>query len=352
MSLRLMELVLPSDEGESLPRWLEGSIVDLWRSPLEDGRSQIKILVEPEHTEEVLDKLDQRFRHHSDFRVIVLTVDIALPKPVKEETEEANDQRKGSREVSRQELLGKMQRATRVTSTYITMVLLSVVVAAIGLIYDNIAVLIAAMIIAPLLGANMALALATTTGDGQLARNAVKVNLTGVSISLVLALILGKVLDVVDPQILLCSSETLARTKVHVADFALALASGAAGTMAFTTGVSGTLIGVMVAVALMPPLLVVGMMLGAGELRLAIGAALLLSINLICLNLAAVVTFLLQGVRPTSWWKAKQASRATWRAVFIWAMLAVALVIVVVLISYRDGFAVFQVATPALCEQR
>lgn len=349
MALRLMELVLPADEGESLPRWLEGAIVDLWQSPLDDGRNQIKILVEPEHTEEVLDKLDQRFRHLTEFRVIVLTVDIALPKPVKEDKDEAVDQRKGSREVSRQELLGKMQRATRVTSTYITMLLLSVVVAAIGLIYDNIAVLIAAMIIAPLLGANMALALATTTGDGQLARNAVKVNLTGFSISLVLAVLLGWVLQQVDPQLLLCSKETLARTRVHVADFALALASGAAGTMAFTTGVSGTLIGVMVAVALMPPLLVVGMMLGAGEVRLAIGAALLLSVNLICLNLAAVVTFLAQGVRPTSWWKAKQTSRATWQAVFIWAMLAVALVIVVVLISYRGGFALSQINMPTQC---
>lgn len=345
MSLRLMELVLPDDEGKSLPRWLEGDIVDLWQSPLRDGGNQIKILVEPQSTEKVLDKLDQRFRHLSDFRVIVLTVDVALPKPANvEDANEDVDQRRGGREVSRQELLGKMERATRVTPTYIVMIVLSVVVAAIGLLYDNIAVLIAAMIIAPLLGANMALALATTTGDGALARNAVKVNATGVSISLVLAVLLGWILQQFGAEELLQSKETVARTRVHVSDFALALASGAAGTMAFTSGVSGTLIGVMVAVALMPPLLVVGMMLGAGNLCASTGAALLLSVNLICVNLAAVVTFLAQGVRPTSWWKAKQASRATWRAVFIWAMLAVLLLVMVwISLSRRpDCFALLQ----------
>jgi len=347
MALRLLELVLPDGEGDSLARWLEDDIVDLWRTPVRDDRCQIKLMVEPENTEAVLDKLEQRFQHIEDFRVMVFTADVALPRPKKviDETKDSADTRRGSREVSRHELLGKMQRATRVTSTYITMVVLSVVVAAIGLIYDNIAVLIAAMIIAPLLGANMALALATTTGDGALARNAVKVNLTGVSIALTLAIALGWILARFDSQSgadadgLLYSKEILARTRVHVADFALALASGAAGTMAFTSGVSGTLIGVMVAVALMPPLLVVGMMFGAGEIGLAFGAALLLLVNLICLNLAAVATFLIQGVRPTSWWKAKKASQATWWAMGIWALLAALLVVVVLVVRHRGGFA-------------
>jgi len=344
MALRLLELVLPDGEGDSLARWLEDDIVDLWRTPVRDDRCQIKLMVEPENTEAVLDKLEQRFQHIEDFRVMVFTADVALPRPKKvvDDAKESADARRGSREVSRHELLGKMQRATRVTSTYVTMVVLSVVVAAIGLICDNIAVLIAAMIIAPLLGANMALALATTTGDGALARNA---NLTGVSISLTLAIALGWILSrfdspsAADAEGLLYSREILARTRVHVADFALALASGAAGTMAFTSGVPGTLIGVMVAVALMPPLLVVGMMFGAGEIGLAFGAALLLLVNLICLNLAAVATFLIQGVRPTSWWKAKKASRATWWAMGIWALLAGLLVVVVLVVRHRGGFA-------------
>ncbi|GEM_PF-860880 len=75
-------------------------------------------------------------------------------------------------------------------------------------------------------------------------------------------------------------------------DIAIALASGSAGVLAFTTRASSILIGVMVAVALLPPLVAFGLLLGAGHELLAFGALLLLFVNIICINLAGVVTFL------------------------------------------------------------
>jgi uncharacterized membrane protein len=54
----------------------------------------------------------------------------------------------------------------------------------------------------------------------------------------------------------------------------------------------------MVAVALLPPLVTLRLLLGSGNWRLAEGAALLFLINITCINLAGVVTFLAQGVRP------------------------------------------------------
>lgn len=332
MALRLLELVLPKGEGETLEEWLEDDIADVWRGELADGRSEVKLLVEPENTEAVLDRLEQRFGHLKEFRVMLMRVDLALPKAPEKPKEEVRESTR-TRTVSRQELRGAMVRDTKVTSTYMTMVVLSVVVASVGLIYDNVAVLIAAMIIAPLLGANMALALATTTGDGDLAREAIKVNATGVAIALTLAVLLGYFL----PAHLLESAEITSRTRVQLSDFALALAAGAAGTLAFTSGVSGTLIGVMVAVALMPPLIVVGMMLGAGDISRATGALMLLGTNLICLNLAGVLTFLAQGVRPRQWWEANRARKATRWALCLWAVLFIALALLVLLISQRQG---------------
>jgi len=336
MAYRMMELTLPDGTGDSLDDVLVDDVADIWRAKLEDGRVEVKLLVTPAKTEAVLDKLENRYGHMDDFRVVLMSVDMALPKSLADDSQAEDQEVQASRTVSRQELLGKMARDTRVSSTYIIMVVLSVVVASIGLIYDNVAVLIAAMIIAPLLGANMALALATTTGDGQLAANAIRVNGTGVGIGLGLSILLGMLL----PGELLQSVEINSRTMVRFADFPLALAAGAAGTLAFTTGVSGTLIGVMVAVALMPPLIVVGMMVGEGDWTRAGGALLLLATNLICLNLAAVLTFWLQGVRPRKWWEASRAKKAMRWALGFWIALLVALIVVVLIAVYDQGLGI------------
>ena len=87
----------------------------------------------------------------------------------------------------------------------------------------------------------------------------------------------------------------------------------------------------MVAVALLPPTVVFGLTLGAGEGSLAYGAGMLLATNLICVNLAGVVTFVLQGVRPLTWWEADRAKRSTRVALAIWVTLLAALVVLIVL---------------------
>jgi len=67
----------------------------------------------------------------------------------------------------------------------------------------------------------------------------------------------------------------MSRTDVGLDSVALALASGAAAVLSLTTGVSSTLVGVMVAVALLPPTLAVGILLGDGRWELAAGAMLM-----------------------------------------------------------------------------
>ncbi len=116
-------------------------------------------------------------------------------------------------------------------------------------------------------------------------------------------------------------------TQVGFGDILVALAAGSAGTLAFTRGLAGAVIGVMVAVALMPPLVVCGMLLGAGHFAPALGAFFLLAVNLVCVNLAGVGIFLLQGVRRRSWWAAERAKKATWKAVVVWAVLLAVLIL-------------------------
>ena len=105
--------------------------------------------------------------------------------------------------------------------------------------------------------------------------------------------------------------------------------------LAFTSGASISLIGVMVAVALMPPLIAFGLLLGSGNPAEALGALLLLIANLICVNLAGVTTFLVQGIRPRKWWEASKAKRATRIAITLWSLL-LAVLIAVVLFSRQN----------------
>jgi len=129
--------------------------------------------------------------------------------------------------------------------------------------------------------------LATTLGDLPMAKSALKTIFAGISIATVLSVALGFLLPV-DPSL----HEISSRTSVGLMGIVLALASGAAGTLSFTSAATSVLIGVAVAVALMPPLVVFGLLLGAGYYSLAFGALILFLANLISVNLAGVATFL------------------------------------------------------------
>jgi uncharacterized hydrophobic protein (TIGR00341 family) len=206
------------------------------------------------------------------------------------------------------------------------MVALSTVVAAVGLTRGDIAIVIGAMVIAPLLGPNVALSLAATLGDPDLARRSLKAIGVGVGTAAVLSMLLGTLLEV-DPS----GPEIAARTRAEIGDIALALAAGAAGSLAFTSGVSGVVVGVMVAVALLPPLVVAGLLAGAGHGTAASGALILLLTNVTCVNLAAVGTFLVQKVRPRTWWEADRAKKATRLAVATWIILLAILLALILL---------------------
>ncbi len=125
----------------------------------------------------------------------------------------------------------------------------------------------------------------------------------------------------------------VSRTRVGFGDVAVAIAAGSAGTLAYTTGLPTAIIGVMVAVALLPPLVATGLLAGSGYGSLAVGALVLLVTNVTCVNLAGVVTFLAQRVRPRTWWEAERARKATRFAVASWVTMLAVLAVVIYLFN-------------------
>lgn len=322
MALRIIEISLPDDDCARLADQLDEMDV-LWhiRQQLGEGQSHIRILSKAERTQPILDLIQEDFVSTEKIRCIVMPVEASLPaEEIDEEKEKEKKKTIGKAHISREELLLDVEDGAKLNRVFLAMVLLSAVVAAIGVLKASTAVVIGAMVIAPLLGPNVALSLAANLADRKLALSAVKVLAFGIGLSLAVALIIGLLIDV-DPS----SPEIASRTTVDIFDLVLALASGAAGVLAYTSGVSSVLVGVMVAVALLPPLVTAGMLIGAGQFQPGLAAALLFLTNMICINLAGVVVFRIQGIGPLSWWEEANAKKASHYSIL--ALLALVLLL-------------------------
>ena len=328
MALRLIEMVLQEKDGDDVRALLKDcKVLEHRQIRLANEEILVRILLDAEQSETVLDLLEKRYTNWEqpggDFagRGDIATRPGEAGTGAAATSEQSPPEEKPPQRIGREELYEDIKHGARLSRVYMSMVALSTVVAAIGLNHNSVAVIIGAMVIAPLLGPNVALSLGITLGDLSLLREGLLTALAGVAAALVLSVIIGVLLNV-DPTL----SEMASRTRVGLGDVVVALASGSAGALAFTTGISATLIGVMVAVALLPPLATSGLLLGGGHPTLAIGAFSLFLVNLICVNLAGVTTFVLQGIKPTSWWEKDRAVKATRIAIALSVVLLSVLV--------------------------
>lgn len=266
----------------------------------EDGMRQMRMLVSDDQLQTVLDNLQNVLGAQPSARTVVLAVEASLPKPEEEKRPQTS-----AAIAAREALYENVEKSSRLDQNFVVLVILSTVVAAIGLIENNVAVVVGAMVIAPLLGPNLALSLGTALGDVPLMRKSVQTLFAGLLLATFLAVLTGVLWPAT-----LSSPELMARTEVGLDSVALALASGAAAALSLTTGLSSVLVGVMVAVALLPPAATLGIMLGQGNVNLAIGAGLLLAVNIVCVNLASKVVFFVKGISPRTWLEKEKAKRA------------------------------------------
>ncbi len=323
MSQRLIEIVLPEGRGDDVAELLlEQNFEHYWRNTIDDNQARIRIVLESSEVETVFDILEPYLENLPGATAFLLHIEASIPRvtpvdvePVEHEGEDEENSNKPGR-ISRHELYDDIAANTLINTTYLTMVILSAVIAAIGLVRNDMAIIIGAMVLAPLLIPNVAFALANTLGDTKLAAKGAKTAGLGFLLACIIGIVLGAVFTV-DP----ATPSIVSRTQLHWSDLVLALASGAAGVLAFTSGGQLSLIGVMVAVALMPPLVTAGLLFGSGMFQLGTKALELALANVICVNLAGIVTFSLQGIRPGTWWEKSKASRAKKKALFIWIIL-------------------------------
>jgi len=332
MEQRLIEIILPEGKGDDIPELLnEQTLAGFWRDSVGEYQARIRILLNRSEVEPVLDILEPYLEELPDAAALLLIVEASIPRKrfaqAKSEDnviDEEEDENQASDRLSRHELYSDIASNVGISSTYLLMVVLSAIIAAIGLLRNDMAIIIGAMVLAPLLIPNVALALASTLGDTELAVKALKAAATGFFLALATGVLIGFV-TTIGPE----TPAIIARTKLDWGDLILAFASGAAGVLAFTSGGHLSLIGVMVAVALMPPLVTAGLLFGNNLTALGLKALELAFANVICINLAGIVTFSLQGIRPATWWEKSKAGKAKQSALVAWVVLLALLALIV-----------------------
>jgi len=307
MSLRLIQVTLPAERKKSMINLADRyDAIDIWwESKSEDGTRTVNILVDRQNQQDVLDSVQLQLNDCDDWRAILLPVEASLPK-IEKDTETKNKKFKWRKSLTREELFQEVSSGADGDTLFYLMVILSTIVAAIGLAQDNLAFVIAAMVIAPLLAPNLALAFGSALGEKKLIINALKTSMGGILMAIIPCIALGYLFE-----INMKSEQLMDRTIVDFAAIAVAMASGAAAVLSMTNGVSSALVGVMVSVALLPPAAAVGLFLGNEEIGYALDSLLLLTTNMVCIGISSQTVLAFMGIRPRTFLEKRKADQST-----------------------------------------
>jgi len=198
------------------------------------------------------------------------------------------------RREERVSLVDRVQSSAAWNFDFLALMVLSTTMAAIGLIQNSAAVVIGAMLVAPLMTPLLGMGLALVQGNRVLARLSFRSVLSGLGVALLVGLVVG----ISTPALEEPTREMLARGGPGLLDLAVAFAAGLAAAYASSRpGLIAALPGVAIAAALVPPIATSGLALSLGDFPLAIGALLLFVINMVTIVLASMVSLWLVGIR-------------------------------------------------------
>jgi uncharacterized hydrophobic protein (TIGR00341 family) len=326
VSERLVQVVVRRDHVRAVTNCLSGIPDQHWfLLPTEDEDRQVIVAaLHKVDTQSVLDRISDALQGKTGWQLHTLRTEASLPEIRDEAEEERVTQRENA--LAREEIYADIRQGTALTLDYLVLTALATVVAAIGLSQGQTAVVIGAMVIAPLLGPILAFAFATTIGTVPLMLVALRALGAGLAVSVLAALAIGLAMrGALDPV-----AEAYAEP-ISLFTLALPLASGAAAALMLAGGQKGALVGVMVAAALLPPLSAFGLLLGAAHWPEGGRALATVLVNIAAINFSAQLVFRLKGIRPRPW-QSEHRETSLWVSLSASAAI-VALVAVAIFVS-------------------
>jgi uncharacterized hydrophobic protein (TIGR00341 family) len=318
---RYMQLAVHRDLAEDAASALSDLDPEDWsRAPgIEDGETEfIHLVIHSSRRQEVMDALADRLGATSGkWRLSVMATEAVLPAPEDEEEQEALERQEQT--ATRDEIFTHVRKGAHLTRDVLLLTALANFVAALGMNRGDVAVVIGAMVIAPLLGPILAFAFGTALGNRDLLLMSARSLGAGLAVATLAGVALGLSIEVhVDSRLLQFDAP------LGLATTALPLAAGAAAALAIASSNTTPLVGVAVAAALLPPLAGFGLLIGAGQTILAVKALVMVLANIIAITLAAQLVFLWKGIRPRTFLSDSHENSVRWM-VGIWAALAIAM---------------------------
>jgi len=227
-------------------------------------------------------------------------------------------------------LVESTERYTRLSKDVLTMALFATMIALAGLFLDNVAIVIGAMLLSPLLGPINAFAVNANLGRiKKLARSqgAVLLLLTAIILlAAAITFVASQFLDVSES-----TTQIVIRNHATLTDILIALILGLAAGLALFVGFPEILVGVAIAVAIVPPAAVSGIGLALSNTHLFLGALVLTLIYLFGLQLGSTLMLRIRGVQPRRYYQQTEARKHAAYSILILALLLIILSLIVVL---------------------
>ncbi|WP_254762289.1 TIGR00341 family protein [Natrinema marinum] len=302
--MRLVQLTVPTGKRETILGTLDDRGIDYVLTDEDSSREYTAVVYFPlpdAAVEPVLDEL-QDVGVDEDAYTVVVDAETVVSRRFQALREEYENGDVESERISRHELRAEAEELTPTFPVYAVMTIISAIVATAGLLLDSPAVVVGSMVIAPLIGPALGASVGTVIDDEELFVESVTFQIVGVVLAIGAAAVfalLVRVTNIVPPGLVLTNvGEISERLAPDLLSLAIALGAGVAGVVSIATGTSVALVGVMIAAALIPPAGVAGITLAWGQPSAAIGATVLVLVNLLSVNLAGLLTLWYAGYRP------------------------------------------------------
>ena len=296
--MQIVHATFRSGEGEEAVKLLNTLGIDIEDYKLLESTSGDLLIINLLYgnMDILIDNLTSKFDFENDEEksLIIFTPDTVIPR-------NKGKIKQASYQATRESLITFAQNNSRVNTEYLMLVVASAVITSLGLILDNIAVIVGGMVIAPVLGPILAITIGIVLGKAKLIKQGISAEIIGI----VFAIMVGFMWGVFIPDVDLTNSLRI-RMYPTLADLFIAIAAGAAAAYSLMKGqLRAGLVGVMVAASLLPVMCTIGIGISFANQEMILGAFLLLGGNYLGLLLANIIVFYIKGLKPQNWYKNK-----------------------------------------------
>ncbi|HEV7311348.1 DUF389 domain-containing protein [Sphingopyxis sp.] len=205
-----------------------------------------------------------------------------------------HDAVEGDDALDRSLILASVARDARLDKKFLLLIILAAMIATLGLLQSSTAVVIGAMLVSPLMGPIMGIGFGLATLESNLIRRSLVTLAAGTAVAILVAMLIIWLSPIKD-----VTPELRARTQPTLLDLGVAVVGGIAGVYAIMRKLSGVMVGVAIATALVPPLSTVGFGLATGRFDFALGASLLFLTNTLAIAFAATIVARLNHFGPS-----------------------------------------------------